>query len=92
MAGSKSGLRYSPRAITCAEVNRDMSCSWKHALLQRHIRVTHNVNTSRVNHVQPVLTKATTMAGKDDNLSFVLNAIQDVSFQQRSIPKDRKLL
>lgn len=32
------------------------------------------------------------MTGKDDNLSFVLNAIQDVSFQQRPIPKARKLL
>ena len=32
------------------------------------------------------------MAGEDDNLSFVLNAINDVSFQQRPIPKARKLL
>ena len=32
------------------------------------------------------------MAGEDDNLSFVLNAIQDVSFQQRPIPKARKFL
>jgi hypothetical protein len=32
------------------------------------------------------------MAGKDDNLSLVLNAIQDVSFQQRPIPKIRKVI
>lgn len=32
------------------------------------------------------------MVGKDDNLSFVLNAIDDVSFQQRPVPKARKLL
>jgi len=32
------------------------------------------------------------MASEEDNLSFVLNAIQDVSFQQRPIPKARKLL
>lgn len=31
-------------------------------------------------------------ATKDDNLSFVLNAIQDVSFQQRPIPKSRQLI
>jgi len=52
---------------------------------------THHVQ----DHVRPpaiILTKATTMAGKDDNLSFVLNAIDDVSFQQRPIPNARKLL
>lgn len=31
VAGSKSGLRYSPKAITWAEVNRDMSCKWKNS-------------------------------------------------------------
>lgn len=28
----------------------------------------------------------------DDNLSFVLNAIQDVSFHQRPVPKTREFL
>ena len=49
VAGSKSGLRYSPNAITCAEVNRDMMqvekvrtrASARHTL--RHT----DVNTSR---------------------------------------------
>jgi len=101
VAGSKSGLRYSPNAITCAEVNRDMMQVGKVRTRPRLVTsLCHtDVNTSRAKsrvfrlYFPRILFRPShPMASKDDNLSFVLNAIQDVSFQQRSVPKDRKLL
>lgn len=92
VAGSKSGLRYSPNAITCAEVNRDMLQVEvrTRAPSTRHIHVTQTSTNHVEGHVCTTSHRTDLMAGEDDNLSFVLNAIQDVSFQQRPIPKARE--